>query len=140
MQRPIGWWLKHLDRLIDQQFDAAFRGAGLDRRRWQILNLIAEGPSTEPQLAVALQPFWEDAAEELPTALAALEEDRCIAEEPGRRWTMTDAGRSVLDEARTQVEAIRARLSDGLSREDYDRTVDVLTRMAANMDPSLDAA
>src|SRR5262245_22879448 len=58
-QRPIGYWLKRLDRLIDQAFERALDANGLTRRHWQVLNTLAAGPSTEAALAAALQPFVE---------------------------------------------------------------------------------
>ena len=38
--RPIGYWLKKLDRLIDEQFERQLSEAGLSRRQWQLLNLL----------------------------------------------------------------------------------------------------
>jgi hypothetical protein len=56
-RRPIGYWLKHLDRLIDQAFERALDADGLTRRHWQVLNTLAAGPSTNAALTAALQPF-----------------------------------------------------------------------------------
>ena len=43
IDRPIGYWLKKLDRLIDNHFDLQLSNAGLTRRQWQLLNLL-RGP------------------------------------------------------------------------------------------------
>ena len=45
-ERPIGYWLKKLDRLIDKHFELQLSNAGLARRQWQLLNLlkIIRGP------------------------------------------------------------------------------------------------
>ena len=61
-RRPIGYWLKHLDRLIDQAFERALDADGLTRRHWQVLNTLAAGPSTNAALTAALQPFVQDEA------------------------------------------------------------------------------
>ena len=37
-ERPIGHWLKKLDRLIDAQFERQLGEAGLSRRQWQLRN------------------------------------------------------------------------------------------------------
>jgi hypothetical protein len=34
-ERPIGWWLKHLDGLIEAAFDRALATERLSRRHWQ---------------------------------------------------------------------------------------------------------
>ena len=39
-ERPIGYWLKKLDRLIDQQFETQLSTARLSRRQWLLLNLL----------------------------------------------------------------------------------------------------
>src|SRR5688572_30245270 len=34
--RPIGYWLRAVDRLISREFADAFAGAGIDRRDWML--------------------------------------------------------------------------------------------------------
>src|SRR6476646_7859095 len=43
--RPIGYWLKHLDRLIADSFSRALAADELTRRHWQVLNTLARGPA-----------------------------------------------------------------------------------------------
>ena len=38
--KPIGFWLKELDRLIDKHFEMQLSDAGLSRRQWQLLNCL----------------------------------------------------------------------------------------------------
>jgi hypothetical protein len=56
-RRPIGFWLKLVDRLIDEGFEAAFGEAGLTRRHWQVLNLLQAAPATVQQADERLAPF-----------------------------------------------------------------------------------
>jgi hypothetical protein len=56
-ERPIGYWLKKLDRLIDAQFGRQLGEAGLSRRQWQLLNLLEDGPRSVPDLQTELEPF-----------------------------------------------------------------------------------
>ena len=58
-QRPIGFWLKLVDRLIDDAFDAALGQAGLTRRHWQVLSLLQEAPATVQQTDAQLAPFLD---------------------------------------------------------------------------------
>ena len=55
-RRPIGYWLKHLDRLIEDTFSRTLAGQGLTRRHWQVLNTLAQGPARPADLSKALQP------------------------------------------------------------------------------------
>ena len=59
-QRPIGYWLKHLDRLIETTFSRTLAGQGLTRRHWQVLNTLAHGPASPADLTKALNPFLRD--------------------------------------------------------------------------------
>ena len=57
-ERPIGFWLKLVDQLVDDQFGASFEEHGVTRRQWQMMNLLTDGPATERQLSDALKPFF----------------------------------------------------------------------------------
>jgi hypothetical protein len=45
-RRPIGYWLKHLDGLIEAAVERALAGQGVTRRHGQALNTLQERPST----------------------------------------------------------------------------------------------
>jgi hypothetical protein len=59
-RRPIGYWLKRLDGLIEENFERTLTGDGVTRRQWQALNTLHQRPSTQAELAEALQPFLVD--------------------------------------------------------------------------------
>lgn len=59
--KPIGWWLKEVDRLLEESFEQVLAADRLTRRQWQALNAAA-GPQT---IAAALSPFLTGAAGEL---------------------------------------------------------------------------
>src|SRR4029450_9529752 len=59
-RRPIGYWLKHLDRPIEETFERPLSSTGLTRRHWQVLNTLNSGRTTNVELAVALRPFVVD--------------------------------------------------------------------------------
>lgn len=37
-QRPLGYWLKHIDGAIEESMGRLFAADGLNRRGWQVLN------------------------------------------------------------------------------------------------------
>jgi DNA-binding MarR family transcriptional regulator len=132
-QRPIGFWLKLVDRLTDDAFDAALGQAGLTRRHWQVLNLLQETPATAQQTDARLAPFLGG---DQPTTRPVLEDLHTrgwIGWTKDQQASLTDAGRAAYADLRRQVAQTRARLAAGITPEEYATTVEVLRRMAVNL-------
>ncbi|WP_409329578.1 hypothetical protein [Trujillonella humicola] len=131
-QRPIGWWVKHLDALLEDVVDAAVAGEGLTRRHWQVLHTLAGAPAEEAALARALADFDGH----LPAIAADLY---------GRGWVdrvtgalaLTAEGRIAHERLERAIGRVRRHAADGLSRQEYERTVLVLSRMARNIERAL---
>src|SRR5690349_5377317 len=113
-QRPIGFWVRTVDRLIDEQFAAAAAETGLTRRQWQILNVLAEhpGPAGRETVVVALAPFLAP-GEALDEHLAGITE--LVTVRPAV-LELTPIGRARLDQVRERsVQRLRDRVASGLS-------------------------
>ncbi len=131
-QRPIGWWVKHLDALLEDVVDGAVAGEGLTRRHWQVLHSLSAAPSDEAELARALADFGGD----VPAVAADLY---------GRGWVdrstgtlaLTAEGRTAHERLERAIGRVRRHAADGLSRQEYERTVLVLRRMAENVERAL---
>jgi DNA-binding MarR family transcriptional regulator len=132
-ERPIGYWLKELDRLIDKQFEFQLSTARLSRWQWQLLNLLDNGPRSVPELETELQPFIQDTAEDLSDALAGLR-TRGWAESKDNIVNLTETGQAQFEIVKATVAGLRQSLMVGISPEEYRVTIDVLARMAANLD------
>ena len=132
-RRPIGFWLKLVDRLLDEGFDRLLGGSGLTRRHWQALTALQAGAATVQELDASLAPFLDD---QEPTTRPVLDE---LAARGWATWTeggqaaTTPDGRAAHDELLAEVAAQRRRVADGVSPEEYRATVAVLQRMAANL-------
>jgi hypothetical protein len=132
MERPIGYWLKHLDRLLEDEMVRTLAEDRLTRRHWQTLNLLRRGPRDAAGLTEGLRPFW---------GAGAITPDEVTGELADRGWLSVDGGRYALtpagEAAHTAVEAkvfgIRDMTLSGLSEDDYHHTVRVLQRMADNL-------
>lgn len=72
MEKPIGYWLKHLDRLIERAFDDKLGEQGVSRRQWQILNTLSQSDQTRDELLVALRPFWSEPVTDLDEVIESL--------------------------------------------------------------------
>ncbi|RZU30784.1 MarR family transcriptional regulator [Blastococcus saxobsidens] len=133
-QRPIGWWVKRLDTLLDEAVDAVVAGEELTRRHWQVLHSLAEGSVHEPALHATLADFGA------PGELAVV-----VADLIGRGWAMSGGGVVSLtadgtlahDRVSRAVGRVRRHVADGLSRQEYERTVLVLSRMVENVERAL---
>ncbi|MBB5981845.1 hypothetical protein [Kribbella solani] len=123
--KPIGWWLKEVDRLIEASFERLLAADGLNRRQWQALNAAAGGEV----IAVALAPFLDDDPAELAAVTNPLVE---------REWLtgdeLTAAGSRALADLTVKVRAHRRAITAGISEPEYLTTVGVLRRMAGNLE------
>jgi DNA-binding MarR family transcriptional regulator len=134
-ERPIGYWLKELDRLIDQQFERQLEEAGLSRRQWQLLNLLEDGPRSIPELESELEPFLQDDPDDLSEAISGLV-TRGWADSQDNVVTLTETGRAQFGRVKAKVAELRQDLMIGISADEYRATIDVLARMAANLGSS----
>ena len=132
-ERPIGYWLKKLDRLIDGQFERQLGDAGLSRRQWQLLNLLEDGPRSAPELQTELEPFLPDEPDELSEALSGLI-TRGWAASQDNVVSLTETGQAQFGLVRTKVTQLRQSSMAGISPEEYQATIGVLSRMAANLE------
>ena len=133
-ERPIGYWLRKLDILIDAQFERQLGDAGLSRRQWQLLNLLKDGPRSVPDLQAELEPFLPGDASELNDALSGLV-SRGWAESTDNIANLTKTGQAQFGVVKTKVAELRQGLMAGISPEEYEATIDVLARMVANLEP-----
>lgn len=132
-ERPIGYWLKTLDRLIDGQFESRLGDAGLSRRQWQILNLLHDGARSVPELQDELEPFLQDAPDELDDAVTGLL-SRGWADAQNAVISLSQTGEAQFGLVTTNIAGLRQDLAAGISPEEYRATVDVLVRMVANLE------
>lgn len=134
--RPIGYWVKTVDQLIDAQFAGAAADMGITRRQWQILNVLAEhddparGGATRDEVTRELAPFLP-ADTRLDEHLAGIENLVTVTED---RLVLTPEGRERLGQVRARsVQQLRDRVAVGLSRDDYDTTLRTLEQIARNL-------
>ena len=121
-ERPIGWWVRRLDSLLEEAVDAVVTGEGLTRRHWQVQHSLATG--TEPEDDV----------------------DAVVSDLVGRGWVvrlgtggvgLTPEGAAAHDRVNRAVGRVRRHVADGLSRSEYERTILVLSRMVDNIERAL---
>jgi DNA-binding MarR family transcriptional regulator len=137
--RPIGYWLKELDRLLEQSFAQALASEHCSRRHWQLLNVLEAGPASEAGLESAVAPFAATDAEGVRAALTDLVERGWAESLAGARVQLTAAGREAHRKLEATVAEQRRHIAQGVSEEDYRTAVSVLERMASNLQTFLGA-
>jgi hypothetical protein len=132
-ERPIGWWVKRLDTLLEEAVDAVVTGEGLTRRHWQVLHSLATGTDREADVATALADFTGD----IETVVSDLVGRGWVVRLSTGRVGLTADGAAAHDRVSRAVGRVRRHAADGLSRNEYERTILVLSRMVANIERAL---
>jgi len=140
MNRPIGYWLKHLDDLIEAAAERTFAEEKLTRRHWQIMNVLRESPQEEAGLSEAIRPFWGPGAITLHEVICELTRRGWLTQDDAGRYSLTPAGQAGHATVEKKVRGVRATFITGLTEEDYLGTLRVLQRMAENLERAADQA
>lgn len=139
-RNPLGYWLKLLDQLIEENLYQVLAAEGVHRRHWQTMNLLAPGPSldragqrgpaTKEAIAEKLRPFWSG---------SAVAVDEVIEELVRRGWitrrepyALTPAGEAAHAALAQGVERAGRQIRDGVATERYADTVEVLRHLVEN--------
>jgi hypothetical protein len=133
-RRPIGYWLKHLDRLIEQTFERTLKADGLTRRHWQVLNSVEKGSTTRSALVLALHPFMGDDAGAVEAVIDDLLHRNWLRRLDDGGLEISEEGRSAHAEVMKRVSTTRQLLRRGISDDDYIKVVAALQRMVSNLE------
>jgi hypothetical protein len=131
-QRPIGYWLKLVDNLIERQFATTLDEHGVTRRQWQLLNVLARSSATVEQLDDAIAPFLDGASESAVEHLSELI-DSAWVDATAEGYELTDRGRTAFATLAEVVAKQRAVVAQGITEAEYSETVGVLEKMARNL-------
>ncbi|WP_047867493.1 MarR family winged helix-turn-helix transcriptional regulator [Nocardiopsis sp. RV163] len=129
---PIGYWLKHLDRLIENDLDRTLAAESLGRRHWQVLNSLRTEPGTVADLDRRLAAFLDEDEDSVTPVVEELRRRGWV--EGLVSLSLSAAGESAHESLFNRVDEARRRISRGVSAEEYRTAVDVLERMSANLE------
>lgn len=131
-QRPIGYWLKLVDNLIEKQFATTLDEHGVTRRQWQLLSVLARSSATVEQLDDAIAPFLDGATESAVEHLSELI-DSAWVDATAEGYELTDRGRTAFSTLAEVVTTQRSVVAQGITEAEYAETVGVLEKMARNL-------
>ena len=135
--RPLGYWLRLVDRLIDEQFAMTLEEHGITRRQWQLMNVLAQAPASVTELDAAIAPFLAAATEEREREssvehLTELIESAWVDATP-TGYELTVRGQAALERLAVVVAEQRTVITAGVTDAEYEQTVSVLRRVAVNL-------
>jgi len=104
--RPLGAWLRLVDRLIAREFATAFADDEVTRRDWMLLNAVA-GTVDAPWMT-----------ERAGKRIVRLARRGWIARVDGD-WSLTDSGREALDRLGAKVDAVRTKIAGTLPADEF---------------------
>jgi hypothetical protein len=121
--RPLGYWLRVIDRRLDDAMRELFAADDLTLRGWRLLNLVA-GTVSDPRLNEKL------AAR--PERVRPLVDRGWIDGEPGA-WRLTEAGEAARASLHERVSSLRARVAGAVGPEDFATTLASLEAIAREL-------
>ena len=131
-QRPIGYWLKLVDQLIEKQFATTLDEHGVTRRQWQLLSVLSRSSATVEQLDDAIAPFLDGAKESAVEHLSELI-DSAWVDATADGYELTDRGLTAYSTLADVVAKQRTFITQGIEEKEYLEAVSVLERMARNL-------
>jgi hypothetical protein len=96
--------------------------------------VLVRSPLDEAGLAAELRPFWGDGEVTLGQVTGELAGRGWLATDGDGRWVLMDAGLAAHAALAEKVGLTRRRMAEGVSGPEYETTVAVLRRMAANLE------
>ena len=131
-QRPIGYWLRLVDGLIDDQFAGTLDEHGVTRMQWQLMNVLARGQASVEMLDAAVKPFLVAGGETTIDHLTELIESAWVDATP-TGYELTERGHGALDRLTNVVAGQRTDMASGVAESEYLTTIGTLERMARNL-------
>ncbi len=135
-QQPIGYWLKHADKVITEHVDRVLSDNGFTRSRWQVLNIFYEaGAITRSGVFDTMQAFID--RRQLDEIIERFVEEGWLvkhSEEDETRLALTDAGKAQRETIFRLQSEVRKRAMQGITEREYATVIDVLERMVSNLE------
>ncbi|UMG94205.1 hypothetical protein [Nocardioides sp. TF02-7] len=128
--RPLSYWVRAVDELLDHQYVEAAGEAGLTAQEWHLINRLRVGAVADDSLPAALP---HDTGDDLDDPVRRLVDDGLLVHQ-GPEYRLTDEGvRRVEDVQEVAVRRVRERAVEDLGEDGYQQLVDTLERVARKL-------
>jgi hypothetical protein len=131
--RPLDFWLKLVDTLINLHFRDMLDEHGIVRRQWEMMRLLSRAPASQDDLDAALAPLLpESEPGSSAAALAELIDSGWLTQINGV-YELTARGRVVQRRLEEVFSQKNQDLAGGIDPREYALVLSVLQRIAANL-------
>jgi DNA-binding MarR family transcriptional regulator len=132
-RRPVDFWLRLLDRLINEHFGKALDEHGITRRQWEVMNLLSRGSVSHDELVEALARVHREVQPATLTEELSELEDSGWLRRREQEYELTELGYTSYRRLEPVLRATDEEIARGISLEDYATVLEVLERMALNL-------
>ncbi|MET8683929.1 MarR family winged helix-turn-helix transcriptional regulator [Streptomyces sp. NPDC004732] len=135
VNQPIGYWSSAAGTAVVHHIRTMLAEMGLTQPQWWALSQLVQAPEGRPrdEVVSVLKGYLEVGEGALVHNIGALRDRGLIAEDAAGRIALTDEGRALQARVAERQKAIRAQIHEGITDEDYVRTLKVLQRMIHNV-------
>ncbi|MEV5969017.1 MarR family winged helix-turn-helix transcriptional regulator [Streptomyces sp. NPDC051921] len=133
-QRPFGYWLKHIDGAIEGGMARLFAADGLSRRGWQVLNTVAYEPVAPSRLDEVMGAFLSADEPSMRAYVDDLVRRGWAEQAADGTVALTEEGRTAHRRISEQVGALRTRITECLSPEEFGTLTALLRRVGEHVD------
>ncbi|WP_190086478.1 MarR family winged helix-turn-helix transcriptional regulator [Streptomyces longisporoflavus] len=134
IDQPIGYWASAAGETVVHHIRTMLAEAGLTQPQWWILNqIVAEDGRDKEAVIGTLRGYLSTGDGALHHDIGALHDRGLLTEDIQGRLRLTDEGRRLRDETAARQQKTRAEIHEGISDEEYVRTLKVLQRMIHNV-------
>ena len=129
-RRPLGYWLRAIDRPLRDSMRTALAESGISRSEWRTLTTLHAGPASASAVGEALPPRGKHRT--LQQVLDGFVSRGWASLDDGS-YALTAEGERTHDAVLANVQKVRATVTAGIPDADYATTMATLERIATNV-------
>ncbi|MFH8607814.1 MarR family winged helix-turn-helix transcriptional regulator [Streptomyces sp. NPDC018029] len=135
VNQPVGYWSSAAGAAVVNHIRTMLAEMGLTQPQWWVLSQLVPAPDGRPRDEVVgvLKGYLEIGEGALHHNINALHDRGLITEDSAGRIALTEDGRALQARVAERQKAVRAEIHEGITDEDYVRTLKVLQRMIHNV-------
>lgn len=135
----FGWYLNETDQAMTRYMDRSLGKVGLTRFHWQIMNRIhLSGLAVKEKLYARHYLGADDFNEVIDSLIRRGWVDVVEPAEPGEtKLQFTDAGENIYGEVAATVKEAAVQMFASITKEEYETTVNVLSRLIRHMNATI---
>lgn len=136
INQPIGYWSSAAGTAVVHHIRTHLAELGLTQPQWWVMGQLHDAPEGgrgRDEVVGVLRGYLDTGDGALLHDISALHDRGLITEDTAGRIALTNEGRALRERAAERQKEILAEIHEGITEEDYVRTLKVLQRMIHNV-------